>query len=485
MKGCAFSPFADRINLISSEAIVKPVSISEKKIGTIHFIGIGGIGMSGIAELLLNSGYAVSGSDMKRSDITEKLQKLGAKIFYEHDKNNIQDCSVVVYSAAVPLTNPEIREAKSKKIPVISRAEMLNELVRMKKGIGISGTHGKTTTTGMISYILTTAGVDPTMLIGGILGHVGSNAHFGKGEYLVFEACEAFGSIDYFLPEISVLLNIDRDHLDYYKTFDDLKATFLRFLNKVPFYSFCVANLDDDNIKSILPEISKRIITYGFSDSADVIGYNVLIEKGASLFNVKAFGKELGIFKINIPGMHNISNALAAISVAIEIGIDIKPIRDALENFKNSDRRFEILFSCKGITVIDDYAHHPGEITATLNAGRQFLNANNGKRLIAVFQPHLFSRTQMLYEGFAKSLLLADKIFLTEIYPAREKPIPGVKTALIFDLLKESNADVTFVEKVDDLSSVLLDEIKEDDVLITLGAGNITKIAHEISDKLK
>ncbi len=458
----------------------------KENIGTIHFIGIGGIGMSGIAEVLLNLGYSVSGSDRKKSPITIRLEKLGASIFYDHAKENVSGASVVVFSAAVPMTNPEIRQAKQSKIPVIPRAEMLNELVRMKKGIGIAGTHGKTTTTGMMSLVLQQAGLDPTMLVGGVLDSLGSNAHLGHGDYLIFEACEAYGSINYFLPEISVLLNIDKDHMEAYNNFDELKQTFKYFLNKVPFYSFSVANIDDENVAELLEDLSKKVITFGFSKNADVMGYGVVYKGKQTEFKVKWQSDDLGTFILNIPGLHNVKNALAVIATSLSIGVSVEHIKSALNKFVNSERRFQVLYDRNEITVIDDYAHHPNEITATLQAARQLARGNGKRRLVAIFQPHLFSRTQLHFSGFAKSLLDADKVFLTSIYPAREKPIPGVTSALIYDLLVEQGVnEIEYIEELEDISKAILKQITKGDIILTLGAGTITKTAHEIVKLLK
>ncbi len=484
-----FTPFFDKSERIGlgmgvSQSPDKNHGMNEQ-LGTIHFIGIGGIGMSGIAEVLLNLGYKVSGSDKKKSPITKRLEKLGARVYYEHEKENVHGCSVVVFSAAVPMTNPEIREAKQTKIPVIPRAEMLNELVRMKKGIGIAGTHGKTTTTGMLSLVLKEGGFDPTMLIGGVLDSLGSNAHLGHGDYLVFEACEAYNSIEYFLPEISVLLNVDKDHMESYNNFDELKQTFRHFLNKVPFYSFCVANIDDDNVKEILHDLSKKVITFGFSENADVSAYGLKFDGMNTKFQVKSFGEELGEFTLRIPGKHNVMNALSVIATSVAVGVSIDKIKSALSKFVNSERRFQILYDKDEILIIDDYAHHPNEIQATLQAARQISKNDDSRRLVAIFQPHLYSRTQMHFEEFAQSLKLADKVFLTPIYPAREKPIPGVTTTLIYDLLKEESVELECVDDLADVPDKIMNQIQKGDIVITLGAGDITKVGHEIVNLLK
>ncbi len=490
MFGKTFSPLFDRMEKYHNGANTMSDRMlkdgNKGKSGSIHFIGIGGIGMSGMAEVLLNLGYSVTGSDMKKSPITERLENLGATIHYEHRKENIQNCEVVVFSAAVPMTNPEIREAKSKKIPIIPRAEMLNELVRMKKSIGIAGTHGKTTTTGMLSFVLKEAGLDPTMLVGGVLDSMGSNAHLGHGDFLVFEACEAYNSIDYFLPEISIVLNIDRDHLECYPNFDALKQTFKNFLNKVPFYSFCVANIDDENVRQLTQDLSKRLITFGFSEDADIRAVDMEFIGMSTRYLVTAFGKELGYFTLAIPGKHNVLNSLAVIAVALQIGVEPEKIQSAFHKFKNSERRFQVLYDSGKVMVVDDYAHHPNEITATLSAARNLIDGKQKKRVIAAFQPHLYSRTQMHYEGFSESLLLADKIYLSSIYPAREKPIPGVTSSLIYDLIAEKAADkIVYIDEIDSLVEKLKNEIEEGDVVIMMGAGNITRACHQLADSLK
>jgi UDP-N-acetylmuramate--alanine ligase len=337
----------------------------------------------------------------------------------------------------------------------------------------------------MISLILKEGGFDPTMLVGGVLDAMGSNAHLGHGKYLVFEACEAYNSIDYFLPEISVLLNIDKDHMECYNNFDELKGTFSRFLNKVPFYSFCVVNIDDDNIKDIVPSLTKRVVTFGFSNEADFRAANIEYNGINTSFDVICNNENIGKFTLNIPGTHNVLNALASIATAVHVGVAPEFIKSALLKFKNSDRRFQILLEKEGLSVVDDYAHHPKEIEATLGASRQYMKGRKLENLVAIFQPHLFSRTKLHYEEFAKSLLLADKIYLTSIYPAREKPIPGVTSNLIYDLMKENKTcDVVYIEDLNDLVKEVVKNKKEGDFIITLGAGSITASAHKIAGLL-
>ncbi|PKL14549.1 MAG: UDP-N-acetylmuramate--L-alanine ligase, partial [Spirochaetae bacterium HGW-Spirochaetae-6] len=358
----------------------------------VHFIGIGGIGMSGIAEVLHNLGYEVSGSDLRASHITEQLSKLGVRVCIGHDAANVMDVDVVVYSNAVPEQNPEIIEAKKRSIPIIPRAEMLNELLRLKRGIGIAGTHGKTTTTSMVSTILNDAKWDPTMIIGGILNTIKGNAYLGKGEFLVYEACEAFGSINFLNGEIVAVTNIDNDHMEFYKSFEYLKQTFLDYINRVPFYGFAVLNGDDPEIKSLLPLVRKRYYLFGQDPSYHVYAHDIRTSTFETHFKVDFQGEFLGEFTLSLPGIHNVYNALAAIAIAINLGLDVKKIQKSLSKFVNADRRFQFIGEENGIMVVDDYAHHPTEVEATLDAAFQTKNGKV-KRVVTIFQPHLYSRT--------------------------------------------------------------------------------------------
>jgi UDP-N-acetylmuramate--alanine ligase len=440
----------------------------------LHFVGIGGIGMSGIAELFHNLGYPVSGSDLAESDVTRRLASLGIPVHLGHAAENLRDAEVVVYSAAVPPTNPEIDAARERNLPLIPRAEMLNELTRLKTSLAVSGTHGKTTTTSMLSEIFAEAGLDPTCVIGGKLSSIDSNARLGKGRYIIFEACEAFGSFMYFFPTAAILLNIDSDHLEYYETMDGLRNAFLNFLNKVPFYGFAVVNNDDENVRSILERTSKRVVTYGIDTESCYTAKNVRFQGWATSFDLHHNGKNYGRIDLPLPGKHNISNALAAAALANECGVAFQAIQQALAKFVNADRRFQIKGENRGITVIDDYAHHPSEIAATLAGARQFPD----KRIVAVFQPHLYSRTLALYAEFAQALALADRVILTPIYPAREKPIPGVSSQLIADSLHKAGYEkCALVDGPEALCAILHESCRDGDLVIFLGAGSIGQYA--------
>lgn len=450
------------------------------KVTKLHFVGIGGIGMSGIAELLHNLGYSVTGSDTGASEVTERLTGLGIRVVIGHSAGNVGDSEVVVFSAAVPATNPELVEAKKRKIPVIPRAEMLNELMRLKTGIAISGTHGKTTTTSMVAEVLAGAELDPTYVIGGKLNSINSNAKLGKGKYLVFEACEAFGSFLYFSPIIMVLLNIDEDHMEYYHSMDALRGAFLDFLNKIPFYGMAIVNNDDENVRAVAAQSTKRVITFGLKGGSDYGAENIQYNGFGSRFDVYRRGELLGTVALQIPGEHNVSNALSAVAVASELEIPFEVTAAALKKFQNADRRFQLLAVKNGITVVDDYAHHPAEIAATINAAR---NNREVRRVVAVFQPHLYSRTQALYEDFAEALANADQVVLTPIYPAREKPIPGVSTSLITDILAEKyNKGYILVNDRADVCQTLIDYCEPGDMVLFMGAGNIWENARAFAE---
>ncbi|HOJ49408.1 MAG TPA: UDP-N-acetylmuramate--L-alanine ligase [Spirochaetota bacterium] len=453
----------------------------------IHFIGIGGIGMSGIAEVLHNMGYIVKGSDLKETHITKHLEEIGIKVFIGHRKENVENADVIVYSNAIPEENPEIIEARKKQIPIIPRAEMLNELLRIKRGIGISGTHGKTTTTSMTSFILNDAKYDPTMIIGGILKNIKSNAKLGKGEFLVYEACEAFGSIDYFSSgEIVCITNIDDDHLEYYKTMDNLINTFLNFINRIPFYGFAVLNGDDKNIRLLVPNIRKNFYLFGIKNKdVHFYGYDIKMDGFITRFKVNFKDKYLGEFTLNLPGIHNVYNSLAAIAISYNLGVDVETIRRALYNFVNAKRRFEFIGEVNNIFVVDDYAHHPTEIEATIDAANQLKNGKI-KRVVVIFQPHLFSRTQLHYVNFGLSLMKSDYVILNEIYPAREEPIPGVTSALIEDVFKRHDYKNYFYAKsFDSVIKKSLEIAKEGDLFITMGAGDVNTLGPLLLQEFK
>ncbi|KAB2842905.1 UDP-N-acetylmuramate--L-alanine ligase [bacterium] len=445
----------------------------------LHFVGIGGIGMSGIAEVLLNLGYRISGSDQKRSPITARLKKKGARIHYGHKASHIEGAQVVVISSAVRLSNPEVAAAKKAGIPVIPRAEMLAELMRLKYGIAVAGSHGKTTTTSLVGQVLSGAGMDPTMVIGGRLNSLRSNAKLGKGEFLVAEADESDGSFLKLNPTIAVITNIDPEHLDHYKDFEALKETFVAFANKVPFYGSIVACADHPVVRELLPRFQRKVVTYGLESSADY-GAEKMVQEGLRQRFIVLYRKEkLGEVVLQSPGRHSVANALAAIAVGRELDIPFRKIAAALKGFRGIERRFQVLCD-NGVTVIDDYGHHPVEIRATLKALRE---AFPERRLVALFQPHRYTRTRDLFHDFAQSFGDADKVFLTEVYPAGEDPIVGVSSRALHDAMDQAKT----VFRADKLSLIpaVLEQVQPGDVILSLGAGDITKIGHELARQIK
>ncbi len=453
-----------------------------KKIKHIHFVGIGGIGMSGIAEVLLNLGYKVSGSDMKESDTTIRLRSLGGEICIGHRAENISAPHVVVISSAVKNDNVEVMAAREKQIPVIPRAEMLAELMRLKYGVAIAGAHGKTTTTSMVSTVLAAGGIDPTVVIGGKLNSLGTNAKLGQGDFLVAEADESDGSFLKLSPTIAVVTTIDAEHLDYYKDIDQIKAAFLAFINKVPFYGMSVLCLDQPHIQALIPSVQKRYQTYGLSTQADYQARDVSLRPLGSTFKVLHHNQDLGIFELSVPGVHNINNSLAAIAVARELEIDLEVIRKALKEFSGVQRRFQIKGEAKGITVVDDYGHHPTEVKATLAAAAAGLE----RRVVVVFQPHRYTRTQHLLEEFFTAFNQADKLVVLDIYAAGEKPIPGVTGQALYEGIKKyGHRDVTYLADKGKVADYLLGVLKKGDLMITLGAGDVWKIGEEVVEKLK
>ncbi len=440
------------------------------RISRIHFVGIGGIGMSGIAEVLLNLGYKVSGSDLRRSEITDRLAGLGGEIFYGHARENIAGADVVVISSAVKEDNPEVLEAKEYLIPVIPRAEMLAELMRMKYGIAIAGTHGKTTTTSMVATLLGHGGVDPTIVIGGKLNSLGTNARLGQGKFLVAEADESDGSFLKLSPTIAVVTNIDADHLDFYSGIDEIRDTFVEFINKVPFFGLAVLCLDNGNVADIIPRVKKRFITYGLSAQADFRAIDVRLEGFATSFAVQYRGERLGEISFRLPGAHNVLNALASVAVAMELNIPFSVIQEGFQAFGGVGRRFQVKGEVDGIMVVDDYGHHPTEIRATLAAAK----GGWERRLVVVFQPHRYTRTKELFDEFVKAFYDADVLVLTDIYPAGEQPIEGVTSeALAKSLRMHGQKDVTCISSREEIVDHLLRILKPDDILLTLGAGNI------------
>ncbi len=441
------------------------------KIEKIHFVGIGGIGMSGIAEVLLNLGYKVSGSDLRGSETTERLAALGAEIGIGHQAENLQNVDVVVISSAVNDDNPEVVEARRLHVPVIPRAEMLAELMRMKYGIAIAGTHGKTTTTSMAASILGHAGIDPTIVIGGKLNAIGTNARLGQGKFLLAEADESDGSFLVLSPTIAVVTNIDADHLDHYSGIDEIKETFVEFINRVPFYGLAVLCLDDPNIRDVLPLVKKRYLTYGLSAQADIRATHVRHNGFMTSFVAHYKGYRLGEISFPMPGPHNVLNAMACIGVALELDIPFIAIQEGFARFGGVGRRFQVKGELGGIMVVDDYGHHPAEIKATLAAARQGWPE---RRIVAAFQPHRYSRTHELFTDFVAAFSDADVLILTDVYAAGEQPIEGATSErLARELRRHGQKDVTWLADREKIPGQLAGIVREGDIVITLGAGNI------------
>ena len=453
-----------------------------KSIKKIHFVGIGGIGMSGIAEILINQDFEVSGSDLHLTEVTKRLEELGAKIYKGHSAENVKDADVLVYSSAVIPDNAEVRAAANRNIPIIKRAEMLAETMRMQYGIGIAGTHGKTTTTSMVGLTLTEGGIDPTIIVGGKLsGLGGTNARLGNGEFIVVEADEFDRTFLKLTPTIAAITTLESEHLDTYKDLDDIKTAFIEFANKVPFYGFVVVCLDEPALQEIIPFINKTIFTYGTTAQADVRAVDIEYEGFKSHFTVIHKAKELGKIKLNIPGVHYVKNSLVAVTIGMELGIDFNIIKKALEKFTGVYRRFETKYK-NDILVLDDYAHHPTETSATL-AG---IRAAWDRRLIAVFQPHLYSRTKDFYKDFGRSFLNSDVFICTDIYPAREKSIEGVTGEMIANITKKyGHKDVHYIPDKKDVPKKLMDLKKKNDIIITMGAGDIWKYGENFVELLK
>ena len=455
-----------------------------RKTKHIHFVGIGGIGMSGIAELLLNLGYKVSGSDLNSTGITKNLARLGGSIYQGHDGAWVEGASVVVTSSAISNDNPEVVKAKASNIPVIMRAEMLAELMRLKKyGIAIAGSHGKTSTTSMVSWMLSCAGLDPTIVIGGKVDALGGNAKLGEGEFLVAEADESDGSFLKLSPVLEVITNIDLEHLDYYRDLDHIKETFLQFIEKIPFYGAAIICLDDPNIADILPVIKKRIITYGLTPQSDVYGENITWQDGRVHFTVKNRTGELGSLHIAPPGIHNAYNALAAVCVGLELELPFAKIQGALQSFAGVQRRMQKKGEVGGITVVDDYGHHPTEIRATLVAIKQ---AWPEKRLVVLFQPHRYSRTKALFKEFQTCFHKADYLVMTDIYAASEQPLEGVTSeSLLAATMLHGQRNTRYIGKVGEMAVELLPILKKGDLVLTLGAGNIVRVGETLLSLLQ
>jgi UDP-N-acetylmuramate--alanine ligase len=444
----------------------------------IHFVGIGGVGMSGIAEVLLHLGHRVSGSDIHESDATRRLARLGAHVTYGHHEEAVDpEVNVVVISSAVKYSNPEILRARALKIPVIPRAEMLAELMRMKWGIAVAGTHGKTTTTSLIASVLGRAGLDPTVVIGGKVHALGSNAQLGNGDLMVAEADESDGTFLLLSPTIAVVTNIDPEHLDYYGDMDRVKSAYLEFINRVPFFGVAVLCIDDVTIRALLPQVRKRVVTYGISQDADYVARDLSVHGMETRFRVERGGVELGELMVRLPGRHYALNALAALAVAAELEVGFDATRAALSEFGGIHRRFEVCGEIGRITVVSDYGHHPAEIRATLAAAREGF----GRRIVVLFQPHRYTRTRDLFGDFLDAFDAADQLLLTDIYPAGEEPIEGVTGEVLYYALKRrGHLDVMYVADWRDLASAVRPLLRPGDLVMVLGAGSV----HEVGETL-
>ncbi len=445
-------------------------------------MGIGGIGMSGIAELLLNLGFTVTGSDVAESESVQRLRTLGATVYIGHRAENVGDAQVVVYSSAVGLDNPECVSARTRTLPVIPRAEMLAELMRMKFSIAIAGTHGKTTTTSMLATILAGAGKDPTAVIGGRLDMFGSNARLGEGDLLVAEADESDRSFLKLYPIVAVVTNIEEEHMDCYRDLDDIRATYVQFLNKVPFFGFDMVCLDDPNVQHILPQLERKVVTYGSHTQAIYRFAEEAFEGMVTRFTAIHKGTALGEVTLGVPGSHNCLNALAALGTAMELGIDFETARSALAKFGGVQRRCHVRGEKGGVTVMDDYGHHPTEIKMTL-AGLK--TGFPGRRIVAVFQPHRYTRTRDLFDGFVNAFYDANVLYVTEIYPASEKPIEGVSGRLLFDEIKNHGyRDAFYVPDKEDIPAVLKGSLREGDLVVFLGAGDVWRQGLRLLERL-
>jgi UDP-N-acetylmuramate--alanine ligase len=454
-----------------------------RSIHTVHFVGIGGIGMSGIAEILLDQGFTVTGSDLSKSDVTARLESLGAKVVLGHAPENIEGADVVVYSSAVkPEDNPETQEAMRRKIPLIRRAEMLAEVTRMKYGIAVAGTHGKTTTTSMIGLVMIEGEMDPTVIVGGKLSNIGdTNARLGHGEWTVVEADEFDRSFLSLSPTIAVINNLEREHLDIYTGLDDIKRAFVEFANKVPFYGFVALCLDESSLVDILPQLKKRVVSYGTTPQCDVRAVDISFSERNSTFTVVYRGERLGEVTVGVPGEHNVKNALAAVTVGLEVGVSFEAIARGLAKFHGVYRRFEVKGEAQGIMVIDDYAHHPTEVKATLDAIRRGWD----RRIVALFQPHTYTRTRDFHEDFGKAFFNADLVIITDIYAARERPIQGITGELIAEsAVGFGHRNVQYVPDRNELPERMKDLLQPGDIVVTMGAGDIWKSGEEILNAL-
>jgi len=456
-----------------------------RKTQHIHLVGIGGAGMSGIAEVLLTMGYKVTGSDLQASETTRRLEELGGNIFFGHQESNVGEAQVVVISSAVASTNPEVAAAKARQIPVILRAEMLAELMRLKFGVAIAGAHGKTTTTSMVANVLAQGGLDPTMVIGGKVHALGSHARLGRGDLLVAEADESDGSFLRLCPTIVAVTNLDREHLDHYGSMERINESFLEFINKIPFYGLAVLCADDERLSALFPKIVKRYQSYGLHGQGGVVpdfkATDINFRQWGAEFRTYFRGKNLGPFRLAVPGVHNVSNALVAIAIGIELEIPVDLIRKGLATFTGVERRFHLRGEAGGIMVVDDYGHHPTEVKATLAAAKQGWD----RRLVVLFQPHRYTRTRDCLEDFAHAFDQADHVFVTEVYAAGELPISGVSGAKLVEMINAAgHPAVTFIEQKETMPDQVLPHLKPGDLVVTLGAGDIWKAGNGILDRL-
>jgi len=457
-----------------------------RKTQQIHLVGIGGSGMSGIAEVLLTMGYTVTGSDLQTSETTKRLEELGGKVFIGHQESHVGEAQVVVISSAVSSDNPEVKAAKARQIPVIPRAEMLAELMRLKFGVAIAGAHGKTTTTSLVANVLAQGGLDPTMVIGGKVNALGSHARLGRSDLLVAEADESDGSFLRLSPTIVAVTNLDREHLDHYGSMERINECFIEFINKIPFYGLAVLCADDERLTAIFPRIVKRYQTYGLHDrngiTPDFKATDISLRQWGAEFRAHFKGKNLGPFRLAVPGIHNVSNALAAIAIGVELEVPIDLIRKGLAAFTGVERRFHLRGEIGDIMVVDDYGHHPTEIQATLAAAKQGWD----RRLVVLFQPHRYTRTRDCFGDFAHAFAQADLVFMTEIYAAGEQPIPGVSGAkLVESITSAGHPSVTFVERKEMMVDQVLPHLKPGDLVLTLGAGDIWKTGVGILARLE
>ncbi len=457
-----------------------------RKIEQIHLVGIGGSGMSGIAEVLLTMGYVVTGSDLHASETTKRLESLGGRIFIGHQESNVGAAQVVVISSAVAGSNPEVVKAKAMQIPVIPRAEMLAELMRLKFGIAIAGAHGKTTTTSMVATVLAQGDLDPTMVIGGKVNALGSHARLGRGDLLVAEADESDGSFLRLSPTIVAVTNLDREHLDHYGSMERINESFLEFMNKIPFYGLAVLCADDDRLASLFPSLVKRYQTYGLRErngaAPDFLATDIVLKQWGADFRVHFRGKNLGPFRLTVPGIHNVSNALVAIAIGMELDVPVDLIRKGLAAFTGVERRFHLRGEVGGIMVVDDYGHHPTEVKATLAAAKQGWD----RRLVVIFQPHRYSRTRDCLGEFAHAFAHADVLFMTDIYPAGEQPLPGVTGAALAETVRAAgHSAVTFIERKETLPDQVVPHLQAGDLVLTLGAGDIWKAGTGILARLE